>query len=127
MGTTDSQRCPRLIAEYIDSLRSHFDVQTVILFGSRARGDGDEFSDWDLFVVARNLPTDWRERTKAVRRGKPTGVDVFAWTKREVRQFIYRTFVLDIADEGVPIFGDMAWMSELADQYRARRKATKAE
>jgi len=30
-------------------------------------------------------------------------VDVFAWTKREVRQFIYWTFILDIATEGVTV------------------------
>ena len=127
MGTTDSQRCSRPVAEYIDRLRSRFDVQTVILFGSRARGDHDEFSDWDLFVVGRNLPIDWRERTKAVRKGKPTGVDVIAWTKREVRQHIYRTFILDIAIEGVPLYGDVTWFRQLAEQYLARRKKWQSE
>jgi len=29
--------------------------EAVLLFGSRARGDGDDASDWDLFVV---LPDD---------------------------------------------------------------------
>jgi len=121
MGAADSQRRPQPVAEYIDSLRSRFDVQTVILFGSRARGDGDESSDWDLFIVGRNLPANWHERMRAVWQGKPVGVDVFAWTKREVQQFIYRTFIQDIAIEGVSLYGGMAWMRDLVQQYRMRQ------
>jgi len=127
MGTTDNQRCPQPVADYITSLRWRFDVQTVVLFGSRARADNDDFSDWDLFVVGRNLPADWRERQKAVRRGKPTGVDVFAWTPEEVRKFIYRTFIQDIALEGVPLYGDITWMRQLAERYLARREKVKPE
>ena len=123
----DRLSCPQPIAEYINGLRPRFDVQTVILFGSRARGDHDEFSDWDLFIVGRNLPTDWRERTKAVRKGKPVGVDVIAWTKHEVRQHIYRAFILDIATEGVPLYGDVTWFRQLAEQYLARRKKLQSE
>jgi len=28
-----------------------FKVKSIILFGSRARGDYDDYSDWDIFVV----------------------------------------------------------------------------
>jgi uncharacterized protein len=28
----------------------------VVLFGSRARGDANEDSDWDLLLIARDLP-----------------------------------------------------------------------
>ena len=28
----------------------------VVLFGSRARGEGSETSDWDLLVIAEGLP-----------------------------------------------------------------------
>ena len=127
MGTTDKQRCPQPVAEYIDDLRSRFEVQTVILFGSRARGDNDEFSDWDLFVVGGELPGDWLERTKLIRRGRPSGVDVFAWTETEVRRYIYRTFIQEIAEDGVALYGNMGWMRELADRYRAGRKNISVE
>lgn len=121
MGARSNLRCPKPVAQYIDSLRSRFQLDTVVLFGSRARGDSDDYSDWDLFVVGRGFPSDWRDRMTAIRKDKPVGVDVFAWTRGEVRQFIYRTFLQDIAGEGVLLYGDMAWMRELAVQYRSRR------
>ncbi len=38
----------------VDRLRSVAPVERVILFGSRARGDHDEHSDWDLCVLLRD-------------------------------------------------------------------------
>ena len=32
------------------------DLVAVVLFGSRARGEADKASDWDLLVIARHLP-----------------------------------------------------------------------
>jgi predicted nucleotidyltransferase len=44
----------------IRMLKSEFSVSKVILFGSKARGDHDEYSDIDLLVVAsRSL--HWKE------------------------------------------------------------------
>lgn len=126
MGATDSSRCPKFITDYIEILRARFSVQTVILFGSRARGVHDQFSDWDLFVIASHL-ADWKERLKDIWKDKPPGVDVIAWTPDEVRRYIYRTFILDIATEGVPLYGDMTWMRELAAQHRARQKTVQPE
>lgn len=43
------------------ALRARFPVDQLLLFGSKARGAGDEDSDLDLLVVtSRTL--DWRER-----------------------------------------------------------------
>jgi predicted nucleotidyltransferase len=39
----------------IKMLKSEFSVIKVILFGSKARGDHDEYSDIDLLVVASRL------------------------------------------------------------------------
>ncbi|TAL34000.1 MAG: nucleotidyltransferase domain-containing protein [Spirochaetes bacterium] len=38
-------------------ITAHFDVETMILFGSVARGDGDEESDADILVLTRRLLT----------------------------------------------------------------------
>jgi len=34
----------------------------VVLFGSRARGDAKEESDWDMLVIAEDLPERQMER-----------------------------------------------------------------
>jgi uncharacterized protein len=50
MATTD----PRLQSA-VEGIVRQVQPETVFLFGSRARGDADDTSDWDLFVV---LPDD---------------------------------------------------------------------
>lgn len=48
-------------------LKEIYPVETVIIFGSKSRGTGDEFSDIDLLVVTgRNLT--WREEKGIVDR-----------------------------------------------------------
>jgi predicted nucleotidyltransferase len=44
----------------IKMLKSEFSVVKVILFGSKARGDHDEYSDIDLLVVA-SKSLHWKE------------------------------------------------------------------
>ena len=44
----------------IRMLKSKFSLSKVILFGSKARGDHDEYSDIDLLVVASRL-LHWKE------------------------------------------------------------------
>lgn len=46
-------------------LRSQFSIDKVILFGSKARGDYDEHSDIDLFVVTSRL-LHWKEEKAIV-------------------------------------------------------------
>lgn len=44
----------------VKMLKSEFSVIKVILFGSKARGDHDEYSDIDLLVIASKL-LHWKE------------------------------------------------------------------
>ena len=44
----------------IRMLKNEFSIAKVILFGSKARGDHDEYSDIDLLVVASRL-LHWKE------------------------------------------------------------------
>jgi len=53
------------IKEATRMLKRDFPVKEVILFGSKARGDSDEDSDIDLFLVTER-PIHWKERQSIV-------------------------------------------------------------
>lgn len=55
----------RLIVEgFIDSCKKLFgnSLKAIVLFGSRASGAAKKHSDFDILVIAKNLPVDWRKR-----------------------------------------------------------------
>ncbi len=48
----------RILARFRTALEEQYHVSRVIVFGSRARGDADEFSDLDVVVVLDEDLTD---------------------------------------------------------------------
>ena len=48
----------------VQAITSVEGVVAVILFGSRARGDYNEYSDYDLLVVFEHDETMWKNRRK---------------------------------------------------------------
>ena len=59
------QREETAIEEASRTLRSQFSVEEIILFGSKARGDHDVFSDIDLLLVTTK-PLHWKEEKAIV-------------------------------------------------------------
>ncbi len=53
------------IREATRILKERFSVKEVILFGSKARGDGDQESDIDLLLLTAK-PLHWKERHEIV-------------------------------------------------------------
>lgn len=56
------------VERWLAALRARFggDLVSVVVFGSRARGEARLDSDIDLLVVARDLPSDHTERFRIV-------------------------------------------------------------
>lgn len=52
-----------LLGTVIRRLQDRFgdDLQSVVLFGSQARGEASAGSDLDLLVIVPNLPQEWRD------------------------------------------------------------------
>lgn len=75
----------------------------VVLFGSRARGDAHDTSDWDLLVIAEDLPERALARRLFLKQMLPVscrgGVSILARTPAEFTAHLPSLF-LDIAQDG---------------------------
>jgi predicted nucleotidyltransferase len=80
---------------------------SVILFGSRARGEAHENSDWDLLIVARDLPSRYFKRHIQLKEFLPAtwrgDVTVLAKTPQEFEAYLPSLF-LDIALDGIILY-----------------------
>jgi predicted nucleotidyltransferase len=91
----------RLVEVFGDRLKA------AVLFGSRARHEGGEDSDHDLFVVIEGLPDDPLERLKQVRRAVldvPLRVNIIAKTPEQFAANL-TPLLLDICVDGVCLHG----------------------
>lgn len=79
----------------------------VVLFGSRARGEATEASDWDLFVLARELPSSPLQRHVQVTALLPVKwrgqAAILARTPTEFESHL-SSLMLDIALDGVVLY-----------------------
>jgi predicted nucleotidyltransferase len=79
----------------------------VVLFGSRARGDAKEESDWDMLVIAKDLPKRQIERyrkTKEILPSKWRGrISILAKTPDEFES-VLPSLYLEIALDGLILY-----------------------
>jgi predicted nucleotidyltransferase len=80
--TTSTQTLEEMVVRLVE----HFHPQRLILFGSRARGDEKEGSDFDLLIIAPSNEPRWRRTVPAYRLLAGLGVpkDIVWWTPEEV-------------------------------------------
>jgi len=80
---------------------------SVILFGSQARGEGDETSDWDLLILAEGLPDGTLARYQFLKRLVPAvwrgRLAMLAKTPREFESSLPPLW-LDIGLDGVILY-----------------------
>jgi len=125
MGGEGYRGCPKDIADYINALSGKLKLKAVILFGSRARGEEDRFSDYDLLVVADDLPSDFRERLNLLWEEKPADIDVVGFTEEELLALIHRAMVLDALLDGKALLGDISAWRRLAEEHLAKENLIK--
>jgi predicted nucleotidyltransferase len=96
------------------------DLIAVVLFGSRARGEGKRSSDWDLFLIAEGLPENPFDRQLALRTllpRKSARVSILAKTQREF-ETTFPPLYLDLAVDGVVLYDPQAYMQERLNKIR---------
>jgi len=111
-------------------------LRSVVLFGSRARGDHHPESDWDLLVIAELLPTRPLERYREVKSPLPPGTRgataVLATTPEEFEGHLPEIY-LDIALDGQILYdrdgyaaGRLAELRRIMDKAGLYREPTSA-
>ena len=94
----------------------------VILFGSRARGEASASSDWDMLVIAEDLPKKVFERRALLRRSLPpryrSAISVLAKTPQEFEAHLPSLY-LDIALDGHVLYDRQDYA---ADKLAALRR-----
>lgn len=87
----------------------------VVLFGSRARGEAGETSDWDVLVIAEGLPARVLDRNLYLKQLLPPawrgGVSILAKTPEQLRGAVASVY-LDIALDGAILYDPRGFAAE---------------
>lgn len=108
------------------------DLISVVLFGSRARDEADEASDWDVLIIARNLPERVLERYRLLKRMLPPAwrgkTSILAKTPAEFEATLSPLY-LDIALDGRVLYDPQGYMQTRlqAVQRLIQRKGLRRE
>lgn len=93
----------------------------LVLFGSRARGDAKEHSDWDVLLIARKLPEHPLERLRflqAMFLSRWQGRIAFvAKTLEEFEGYLAHLY-LDIALDGIVLYDPTGYATERFEKLR---------
>jgi predicted nucleotidyltransferase len=82
---------PELINYIVDKIVREIQPEKIILFGSYAKGDFDNSSDLDLFVIKDDkklTSSEMRRKVDALLRGRKFSVDLFVRKPSEVEMNI---------------------------------------
>ena len=98
---------------FIGQMESHYGerLKTIVLFGSRARGEARPDSDHDFFVVIQGLPGEPVQRQREVRlvllsclADLPAGIRMTVHTPEEFEKDL-TALVLDVCVDGICLYG----------------------
>ncbi len=108
------------LLETIDSILLKVDnVESIILFGSQARGEALEYSDWDVLVIA-NFDRNFLERLKILGRCSPIKfrAEILGYTPNEFRTMLkkYHLLALEVLHDGIAIY-DTGFFKNLKAEF----------
>jgi predicted nucleotidyltransferase len=92
----------------INSIGERIRLHAVVLFGSRARGDAHEMSDYDLVIIADFKEPYNHRRDWVVRLAPMISVDLFCFTPVEFRKLFddLNLTAIDAIGEGIVLAGE---------------------
>jgi len=90
----------------VQAITSVEGVVAVILFGSRARGDYDKYSDYDILVVFRDDEVMWKNRRRLYQNVGKLGLFTQVLTRsiKEMKEKTEPTFLQNVLQHGTLLF-----------------------
>ena len=110
MSSGDTERS-RHLETAVRRIVDHCAPESVILFGSEARGDADEDSDIDLLIIRKTdqRPIDrWTDIKRLLRdRRRPFAISPLVYTPQELDRGLARRdpFIQAVVDRGKVLYG----------------------
>ena len=97
-----------LLKEMVQRILTVGKPQKVVLFGSRAHGNAQPDSDYDLLVIEPSKLPRYKRATKYRRAliGIGRAKDIVVWTPSEVAEWrsVPNAFITTILDEGIVLY-----------------------
>ncbi len=109
LQTMSEEKRAKIISMIRNTIRESEPEAQLILYGSRARGDAREDSDWDVLVIVDRPRLTLRERSKIQypiwEKGLDIGeeINVFPYTRRQWEQAPPSLFKHNVLKEGIAI------------------------
>ena len=106
--TPEPREAQPMLSEMVRRIREAADPERIILFGSRARGDAREDSDFDLLVVRESNEPRYRRSATLFSRlsDLPVEVEVVVYTPGEIAQWrnVPQAFITRAVREGKVLY-----------------------
>jgi len=116
-GRENYKEGENLLQKYVKEIAKRLSIEAIVLFGSAARKEGCKYSDYDLLVISKNLPLDFRKRTDLLWQDKPDCIDVLGFTPTELKENIHRGLLLNALIEGKTLYGEANLFRKIAQDY----------
>ena len=116
------------LGEYVKEVMKRAKARAIILYGSRAQGRHKPWSDYDVLIVAEDLP-EWSLRWELIHPPKMTiPIEAKAYTPDEFIEALRlcRMHALDAVSEGKILF-DSGFMAEAKKVFEEVKRTRRLE
>ena len=105
----------QILQELMDNCKKIIgkNLKAIVLFGSRASGTAKNDSDFDVLIIADDLPQNWRQRDTIILDLDRHGIfDIFLYTGEELENAINRKaqlFTDEVEQRHILRMGNNTW------------------